>query len=168
MPLERCDASRQAPLPQNFKSSSKTNTLSQLANPRQLLSCRLLRPPLDVDLALQVSAFFDRNPLSRNIPVQHGRLPQFHSVAGLDVALEFALHNDDFRLDGSLDLAVWSDRKTITLQRDTALHLTIDVKIFAAGQFALDDHRFADLRQVCRQRSTHGCSPWERDAALTS
>src|SRR5579863_9278117 len=91
--------------------------------------------------------------------MKHSGLTQFHAVAGLHVALEFALYHHGLGLNRGLDLAVGTDRQTIAFERDSSLDLTIHVKVLAAGQLAFNDYRFAYLRQICRQRSTHECSP---------
>src|ERR1700694_5310060 len=91
----------------------ETNTLTHRLKRTKLLSRRLFRPALYVDLSLQICAFLDRNPLRRNIAGNHGRFAQFDAVAGLHVAFKFALHNNALGLNRSFDLAVWTDGQTI-------------------------------------------------------
>src|ERR1039458_6844073 len=78
---------------------------------------------------------------------------------GMHVSLELALHHPPLGINRGLHRAVGTDGQTIVLEGDATLDMTIDIKVLAARQFALDDHGLANLRQICRQRSTHGCSP---------
>ena len=91
MPSDSFRFARGNTLPRDFKSISKTNTLTRKRQRRELLSCRLLGFALNIDLAFQVGAFLDRNPLRGNIAGNHGGFAQFDAVAGLHVALKFAL-----------------------------------------------------------------------------
>ena len=115
------------------------------------MQCFTLLPvllALNVDFALQVGAFLNRNPLGGNVAGHHRRLAQFHAVAGLHVSLEFALHHNALGLNRSFHRAIGADGQAVVLQGDAALDLSIDIKVFAARQFAFDDNRLANLRQI--------------------
>jgi len=123
---------------------------------QELLSCGLLGFALNVDFASQVGAFLDRDPLGRDVPGENGAFAQFDPVARLNVSIKLALHDDALRFNGGFDLPVGADRQVVVLERDGAFDLSIDVQVFAAAQFALDNDRLTNLRQICRYWSTHG------------
>src|SRR5689334_16102848 len=116
-----------------------TITLTRRTGQQKLLPRCLLRFALNIDLALQVGAFFNRNALRADVAGHDGRLAQLNPVAGLHVALKLALHHHSLGLNRRFDLAVGADGQAVALEGDAALDLTIHVKVFAARQFAFDD-----------------------------
>jgi hypothetical protein len=103
---------------------------------------------MDINLALQIGALFDGDTLGRDIAGNNRGLTQFDAIAGLNVALEFSLHHNPFGVHAGFDLAVGANRQAVAFQGDAAFDLAIHIKIFAARKFALDEDRFADLRQT--------------------
>ena len=97
----------------------------------KLLSCRLLRPALNINLSFQERAFLNRNPDRRDIAIHYGGLSQFHPVAGLHIPVEFALDDHSLGLNRGFYLAMRPHRQTIVFEGDAALHLTVDIKVFA-------------------------------------
>src|SRR5208283_3801 len=112
---------------------------------------------VDIDFALQESAFFNRNALCRDISGDRGGLPQVHAVTGLNIAFQLSLHHDGFGVDAGLDLAVWAHGEAVALQGDATLDLAVQIEIFTPRKFALNNDRLADLRQT-----TGGCAHWTR------
>src|SRR5258708_38123919 len=102
---------------------------------------------MNIHLALQVGALFNRNALGGDISGDDCGLTQFDAITGLDVALQLALYHYAFGVNAGFDLAVGAYGQAVRLQRDAALDLAIYIKIFAAGEFALDEDRLADLCQ---------------------
>src|SRR5271165_740165 len=123
-------------------------TLTRGDRRRKLLSRSLLRLTLNINFTLQVGALLNRNPLRGDIPGNNGGLAQLNPVAGLYVALEFALDHDHLRFHRGFDLAVGTDGQAVVFEGDAALDLPVNVKIFAARQFTFDNHGFANLSQI--------------------
>src|SRR4030081_1947192 len=95
---------------------------------RRGLRLRLALDLLNVDLALQVRAFFDGNTLGRDVSSYSRSFAQFDSVARVDITFELPLHNDTFCFDVGFNQAVWPHRQIIALERDAAFDLAIHVK----------------------------------------
>jgi hypothetical protein len=66
------------------------------------------------------------------------------TIAGGEIAADFAQHDDFAGVDVGGDYAVASDGDAVAGEVDGALHAAVDVKRFGAGDFALNDERFAD------------------------
>src|ERR1700733_15310343 len=142
------------------------SNLTCAAHQEKLLSCGLFRLALNVDLPLQVGAFLDRDALRADVAANDRRFTQVYAVARRYIALKFALHHNAFGLDRSLHLAMRAHGQAVVLEGDSALDLTIHVQILATRQLAFDHNRLTDLRQICRQRSTHVDSPFQGSGIL--
>ena len=115
---------------------------------------------MNINLALQISAFLNRDALRRDISGDHRRLAQLNAVTGLDVALQFALHHHPLGLDAAFHLAVGANRQAVAFESNAALDLAIQIQIFAPVKLALDDNRLADLCQSTLCQPTGRCAHW--------
>src|SRR5262249_15833823 len=125
---------------------------------------------LDVDLPLEICAFFDTHTLSGNVAYRNRRLTQFCALTGVDVSLQLALYGYTFRVYVGFHLPIRTYGEAITAQFDCALDLSVNVEVFAAGEFSLNDDRFADMRKFAGLWCVHetGLPDWVVAYAATS
>src|SRR5437868_63162 len=77
----------------------------------------------------------------------------------MDVALQFALNGHAFGVHICFHLPIRTNSQIVTAQLDRALDLSVDVEIFAARQFSLDDDRLADVGKFAGLRCVHEIGP---------
>src|SRR5690606_32839770 len=104
-----------------------------------------LRLPLHVDAAAEVRTVGNRDPRRHQVAVDRPVVADVDALARGDVALHFALHDDDLGEDLRLDLAVGPDRQHVVAELDLAFDLALDREVLAAGQVTLDDDALADV-----------------------
>src|SRR5258708_1554429 len=80
-----------------------------------------------------------------DIPYRDGGFAQFGPLTGVDIALQFALDSHSLSVDVGFYLPVGANRQVVAAQFDGAFDLSVDVEVFTAGQFTLDDDRLADV-----------------------
>ena len=93
---------------------------------------------MDLNFPFEVRAVFNRDTMRHDIPHHDGRLPEIHSVTGLDITVQLALNDHATSIDVGVYLAVRPDREAIPAQFDAAFYLAVHIQIFTAGKFTLD------------------------------
>jgi hypothetical protein len=113
-----------------------------------VLGLRLGFVLLDVDCAFEEGSVFDHDALGDDVTGEHGRLLEFGAIGGADVAVDAAVNDDLFCLDVGADAAVGANGERMRFQFNAAFDFAVEKEIFAAGEFAADDHGFANVSDI--------------------
>ena len=118
----------------------------------------------DINAALEECAVFDADALGDDIAGEGAFAADVNTVAGGDVALYLAEHNDFAGGDAGSNLAIAANGNAVAGQVDGALNLAVNVEGFRTADLTFHDKRLTDGRLVtsrCRGggsgRTNWGC-----------
>ena len=103
---------------------------------------------LNVDGAFEVRSVLDGNPCRSNVPSQRRTLAKVGAVGGAQVSIHLTMHNHIPCLDVCTNASIGADRQALATQRNGTFDFAVDIQIFAARKFALNNYRLPNGSEV--------------------
>src|SRR5712664_2196955 len=119
---------------------------------------------VDFDAALEVGAVLDANARRGNITDDLAILLDVHAATGEDVADDFAVDDHIASVNFGMELSRRAYGEFMSVERDGAVYLTVDLQVFFAGDMPLDLQACAQTRRLAcagtAQARRRGCAKW--------
>jgi hypothetical protein len=93
---------------------------------------------VDFDAALEMGAIFDADARGGNVADDRAFALDVDAVAGVEVADDFAKHDHLAGMNFGIEHGGGTDGELMAVQRDGAVHLSVNLQVFRAGELTLD------------------------------